>query len=80
VDDTQKITFLGQPSAFASRFAARHLGGGNLAFCDGHVSSHRGAKVVATEGKSRGAAIWPNAEILWSPDPEENPNTPGSGE
>ena len=67
---------LGQPSAFASRFAARHRGDGNLAFCDGHVSSQPGPMVVETAGRYRGFARYPNGPINWCADPVVDPNSP----
>lgn len=67
---------LGQPSAFASRFAARHRGNGNLAFCDGHVSSQPGRTVVETTGRYRGFARYPNGPINWCADPVVDPNSP----
>jgi prepilin-type N-terminal cleavage/methylation domain-containing protein/prepilin-type processing-associated H-X9-DG protein len=75
VDPLQFDTDLGQPSAYASRFAARHHQGGNLAFCDGHVAWYRGPAVVETRpGRNRGFAIWPEGEILWNGDPLHDPN------
>ena len=65
----QESDFLGQPSAFASRFATRHLERGNLAFADGHVESLPGKDVVH-EGK----AYFPQSKIIWTGDPNVNPN------
>jgi len=67
---------LGQPSAFASRFAARHRRGGNLAFCDGHVTLQPGPVVVETKGRYRGFARYPEGPINWCADPVMDPNTP----
>lgn len=67
---------LGQPGAFASRFAARHNGSGNLAFCDGHVSLHAGPEVVVKEGSNRGLARYPDGPINWCADPVMDPNGP----
>jgi prepilin-type N-terminal cleavage/methylation domain-containing protein/prepilin-type processing-associated H-X9-DG protein len=61
---------LGQPSAYASRFVARHLGRGVLAFADGHVQWHRGSEVV-----SNGFAIYPQRTIIWTANPQVNPDT-----
>ncbi len=65
---------LGQPSAYANRFSIRHRGSGNLAFGDGHVDNMRGRNVVQTEGSDSGKAILPQVEVIWTPDPEMNPN------
>jgi prepilin-type N-terminal cleavage/methylation domain-containing protein/prepilin-type processing-associated H-X9-DG protein len=69
---------LGQPSAFASRFAARHSRGGHLTFFDGHASWFPGEEVVETHvAKTCGYAIWPLGEtgqIIWSADAVTDPN------
>jgi len=65
---------LGRPSAGASRFAARHGQGGNLSFCDGHAAWFAGTNVVETRpGRNRGYAIFPDGQILWTADPNEDP-------
>jgi prepilin-type N-terminal cleavage/methylation domain-containing protein/prepilin-type processing-associated H-X9-DG protein len=75
VDPTQAATELGQPSSYASRFVARHEGRGNLVFLDGHVETLRGNEVVeTTSGPNRGKAILPQTKIIWTPDPNTNPN------
>jgi prepilin-type N-terminal cleavage/methylation domain-containing protein/prepilin-type processing-associated H-X9-DG protein len=77
VDAAQPTTDLGQPSSFASRFSARHAGSGNLVFADGHVETVKGILVVETSagaGGNRGKAIFPQTRIVWTPDPETNPN------
>ncbi len=65
---------LGQPSAYASRFSARHRGTGNIAFGDGHVENLHGSRVVDTVGSSRGRAIFPQTDIIWTPNPAMDPN------
>ena len=75
VDPAQPTTDLGQPSSFASRFAARHSGLGTLVFIDGHVEAVRGNEVVeTTSGPNRGKAILPQGHIVWTPNPNTNPN------
>jgi prepilin-type N-terminal cleavage/methylation domain-containing protein/prepilin-type processing-associated H-X9-DG protein len=75
VDPVQATTELGQPSSYASRFVARHDGRGNLVFIDGHAESFRGTEVVeTTPGPNRGKAIVPQVKIVWTPDPNANPN------
>jgi prepilin-type N-terminal cleavage/methylation domain-containing protein/prepilin-type processing-associated H-X9-DG protein len=76
VHQLQLNTDLGQPSAFASRFAARHQMLGNLAFADGHVTPHRGSEIVETRpGNACGLAIFPGGAVYWRPDPLDDPNT-----
>jgi prepilin-type N-terminal cleavage/methylation domain-containing protein/prepilin-type processing-associated H-X9-DG protein len=71
----QLDTELGQPSAHATRFAARHTGGGTLAFADGRAQRVKGTDVVETRpGFQRGFAIFPGGSVIWCPDPFENPN------
>jgi len=69
---------VGQPSAFASRFAARHRGFGNLAFCDGHVAWRPGKDVVewrpGHDLNDLGKAIFPDGQIIWCADPADPPN------
>lgn len=76
VDLSQLNYDLGQPSAFASRFAPRHRGGGNLAFCDGHVAFQTGPSVVEMKGRYRGFARYPDGPINWCADPLVDPNSP----
>jgi prepilin-type N-terminal cleavage/methylation domain-containing protein/prepilin-type processing-associated H-X9-DG protein len=57
---------LGQPAAYANRFAGRrHGSAGNIGFSDGRVESIRGERAVETHGANRGWAILPATEILW---------------
>jgi len=75
VDPTQPAADLGQPSSYASRFVARHDGRGNLVFIDGHVETFRGNEVVETSsGPHRGKASLPQNRIVWTPNPDSNPN------
>ena len=70
VDPKQEIDDLGQPSAYADRFSARHRRQGNLTFADGHGESFLGHKVVETSPDSplRGGPIVPPGDILWDVD------------
>jgi prepilin-type N-terminal cleavage/methylation domain-containing protein/prepilin-type processing-associated H-X9-DG protein len=75
VDGNQAKNDLGQPSSFANRFAARHAKSGNLVFADGHAAIYKGTRVVQTEaGSDEGKAIVPQTEIVWTIDPNSNPN------
>ncbi len=75
VDPNQAKTDLGQPSSYASRFAARHAKIGNLVFIDGHAASYKGLQVVQTQpGPDEGKAILPQTEIVWTLDPAASPN------
>jgi prepilin-type N-terminal cleavage/methylation domain-containing protein/prepilin-type processing-associated H-X9-DG protein len=57
---------LGQPAAYANRFAGRrHGAGGNIAFVDGSVQTVRGEEVVATKGVNAGGPILPPVNLLW---------------
>jgi prepilin-type N-terminal cleavage/methylation domain-containing protein/prepilin-type processing-associated H-X9-DG protein len=60
---------LGQPSAYASRFVARHRGRGVLAFADGHVENLPGHDVV-----TNGFAHYPQTKIAWTADPNVDPD------
>jgi prepilin-type processing-associated H-X9-DG protein len=72
-DAAQATTELGQPSSFASRFSTRHGGSGNLVFADGHAESVR-VMIETRVGPNRGKAILPQTRVIWTPDPEANPN------
>jgi len=74
VDPLQKSTDIGQPSSYANRFAARHGGTGNIAFVDGHAKAFKGNQVVdTTPGPGEGGAITPQAQIVWTVDPNSPP-------
>ena len=76
VDPAQTDSELGQPASFASRFAARHRGTGNLVFADGHTETLKGNKVVETTvgSPNKGKAILPQQQLVWTTDPNLNPN------
>ena len=59
----------GQPSAYATRFAVRHPGGGVMAFVDGSVRCVPGKQVV-----DKGYAFYPQTNIIWTADPNVNPD------
>jgi prepilin-type N-terminal cleavage/methylation domain-containing protein/prepilin-type processing-associated H-X9-DG protein len=67
VHPEQRDDFLGQPSAYANRFSARHSGGGNLVFADGHAQWYPGPKVVQTDDANPlvGGPIIPPQDIVW---------------
>lgn len=69
VHPAQDMDNLGQPSAYASRFATRHLQRGSLAFADGHVEALPGGDVV-----QNGVAFFPQTKIIWTRDRSVNPN------
>ncbi len=60
---------LGQPSAYASRWVARHLRRGTLLFGDIHSDSFAPRQVL-----DGGNAIFPQTNIIWTTDPAFNPN------
>jgi len=67
VHPAQENVMLGQPSAFAPRFSARHGGKGNLTFADGHAQSFSGRKVVQTDPSNPlvGGPILPPVDVVW---------------
>ena len=67
VHAAQDNAMLGQPSAYATRFSARHGGAGNLTFADGHGQSFSGRKVVQTDPSNPlvGGPILPPVDIVW---------------
>ncbi len=76
LDPSQSSSDLGQPASYASRFSARHNRSGNLVFADGHAETLKGNKVVETTSGSpnKGKAILPQTQIVWTADPNVNPN------
>jgi prepilin-type N-terminal cleavage/methylation domain-containing protein/prepilin-type processing-associated H-X9-DG protein len=69
VVDGQARSDLGQPAAYANRFAGRRHGrGGNLAFADGRIATFPGEKVVETKGPNRGWDIVPPVDVFWRAD------------
>jgi prepilin-type N-terminal cleavage/methylation domain-containing protein/prepilin-type processing-associated H-X9-DG protein len=68
-------TTLGQASAYASRWVARHAERGNLIFIDGHAGSFSPREVVDTNpGPNFHKAKYPQHDIVWTPDPDTDPN------
>ncbi len=76
VDSAQADSELGQPAAFANRFAARHNASGNLVFADGHAAGLKGNQVVETTAgnPNKGKAILPQMNVVWTADANSNPN------
>ena len=72
----RQASYTGQPHAFANRFSARHGGNGNLIFADGHAQGMRGNRVLDTKAGSptEGRAFYPQTEVIWTTDPENDPN------
>ena len=69
VVEQQDRANLGQPAAYANRFAGRRHGrAGTVTFSDGHAEAVLGEKVVATNGANAGWAILPPVEIFWETD------------
>jgi prepilin-type N-terminal cleavage/methylation domain-containing protein/prepilin-type processing-associated H-X9-DG protein len=66
VVDEQATDNLGQPAAYANRFAGRRHGRtGIITFADGHAEAVAGNKVVETTGFNAGWAILPPVNIFW---------------
>jgi prepilin-type N-terminal cleavage/methylation domain-containing protein/prepilin-type processing-associated H-X9-DG protein len=66
---------LGQASAYASRWVARHEKRGNLIFIDGHAGSFSLSDVVdKNPGVNYHKAQYPQVNIVWTPDPNTDPN------
>lgn len=69
IDPAQPTLEAGQPSAYANRAVARHQGHVNLSFADGHVEPKRGSELV-----TNGLAPFPPTSVIWTADPQRNPN------
>lgn len=69
IDPQQEVHELGQPSAYANRTVARHQKRVNLSFVDGHAEPIRGTEIV-----TNGLARFPQAPVIWTADPQRNPN------
>ncbi len=71
-----QATYNGQPFAFANRYSARHSQSGNLVFSDGHSENLRGNVVIDTVvgSPTLGKAFVPQTRVIWTVDPEEDPN------
>ena len=60
---------LGQPAAYANRFAGRRHGHtGVMTFADTHGEAVPGNKVVEITGANAGWAILPPVQIFWDPE------------
>ena len=66
----EQSNYNGQPNIYATRFATRHNGSGNLIFADGHVENQSTEDVVSENGE----AIVPQTSLIWTPDPRTDPN------
>ena len=62
--------FDGSPKANPRAFAARHAQKGCLIFADGHAELHAASDLISTGG----AIITPQTSIVWTMDPEADPN------
>jgi hypothetical protein len=63
--------YSGQPKAYATEFAARHHGSGNILFAAGNVSTLHPRQVVDMDPNSprRGGGLFPPSEVIWRHDP-----------
>lgn len=62
--------FSGSPKANPRAFAARHNQKGLLIFIDGHVEKRAVSELIDREG----TILYPQTDIVWTTDPEEDPN------
>ena len=60
----------GRPHVFANRFSARHDGGGNILFFDGHAEPLSAFKVVTPSGEG----YFPQQPVQWTCEPDIDPN------
>lgn len=66
VVEAQASDNLGQPAAYANRYAGRRHGrSGIIGFVDGHAEAVPGEQVVQTSGPTAGWAILPPVRIFW---------------
>src|SRR5688500_17767831 len=63
--------YSGQPKAYATDFAARHHGSGNILSAAGTVSTLHPRQVVDIDPNSprRGGGLFPPSEVIWRHDP-----------
>ncbi len=71
-----QANYTGQPHAFANRFSARHSNAGNLVFADGHAEAAKSSRVLELNQTSpnRGRAPFPQDNVVWTTNPDINPN------
>lgn len=62
--------FDANPKGNPSNFVARYNGKGLLLFADGHVEPHAASNLITKTGE----IIEPQDQIVWTPDPDVNPN------
>ncbi len=62
--------FTGEPKANARAFAGRHNEKGLLLFLDGHTEVRSVSDLIEKTGR----IIYPQVDIIWTPNPEEDPN------
>ena len=73
-DDKKTIAaqggFDGSPKAGAKAFAARHNQKGCIIFADGHAELRRASELITVGG----AIITPQRDIVWTMNPDDDPN------
>ena len=60
----------GGPKGNARNFVARYNGKGLIIFVDGHIDQFSPGHLIGNDGKIK----TPQEEVVWTPDPEEDPN------